>query len=164
MRNLPAEKACLSLENQAVPTPNYTCFNPSTGQITRSAMASFSAFSSLSTVESKEGDAARRKILIYSNIVALEQADWQLLSGLLLPQLSSLYRSSAIFNSRYKILGLKICSYSKSFSRILIVYLAENHYLYICTRCTRKRSFPEDEAGREARNPQKSEMHRTFVL
>lgn len=127
-------------------------------------MTSFCASSSLSTVESEEGDASCRKTLIYSSIAALEQVDWQLLSGLLLPQLSSLYRSSAIFNSRYKILGLKICSYSKSFSRILIVYLTENHYLCICTRCTRKRSFPEDEAGREARNPQKSEMHRIFVL
>ena len=127
-------------------------------------MTSFCASSSLSTVESEEGDASCRKTLIYSSIAALEQVDWQLLSGLLLPQLSRLYRSSAIFNSRYKILGLKICSYSKSFSRILIVYLTENHYLCICTRCTRKRSFPEDEAGREARNPQKSEMHRIFVL
>lgn len=127
-------------------------------------MTSFCASSSLSTVESEEGDASCRKTLIYSSIAALEQVDWQLLSGLLLPQLSSLYRSSAIFNSRYKILGLKICSYSKSFSRILIVYLTENHYLCICTRCTRKRSFPEDEASREARNPQKSEMHRIFVL
>ena len=126
-------------------------------------MTSFCASSSLSTVESEEGDASCRKTLIYSSIAALEQVDWQLLSGLLLPQLSSLYRSSAIFNSRYKILGLKICSYSKSFSRILIVYLTENHYLCICTRCTRKRSFPEDEAGREARNPQKSEVRPTLV-
>lgn len=127
-------------------------------------MTSFCASSSLSTVESEEEDASCRKTLIYSSIAALEQVDWQLLSGLLLPLLSSLYRSSAIFNSRYKILGLKICSYSKSFSRILIVYLTENHNHCICTRCTRKRSFPEDEAGREARNPQKTEMHRIFVL
>lgn len=127
-------------------------------------MTSFCASSSLSTVESKEGDAGHCKTLIYSSIAALKQVNWQLLSGLLLSQVSRVYRSSAIFNSRYKILSTKICNYSKSFSRILIVYLTENHYLCIYTRCTRKRSFPEDEAGREARNPQKSEMHRTFVL
>ena len=108
MRKLPAEKACLSLENQAAPTPTYTCFNPSTGQITWSSITSSGASSSLSTVESKEGDAGHCKTLIYGSIATLEQVDWQLLSGLLLPQLSSLYRSSAIFNSRYKFWGLKI--------------------------------------------------------
>jgi len=46
-------------------------------------MTSFSASSSLSTVESEEGDASCCKILIYSSIAALEQVDWQLLSGLL---------------------------------------------------------------------------------
>lgn len=46
-------------------------------------MTSFSVSSSLSTVESEEGDAVCRKILIYSSIVALGRADWQLQSGLL---------------------------------------------------------------------------------
>lgn len=46
-------------------------------------MTSFSASSSLSTVESKEGDAGHCKTLIYSSIATLEQADWQLLSSLL---------------------------------------------------------------------------------
>lgn len=46
-------------------------------------MTSFSASSSLSTIESEEGDARQCKTLIYSSIAPLEQADWQLLSGLL---------------------------------------------------------------------------------
>lgn len=46
-------------------------------------MTSFSSSSSLSTVESKEGDAGHCKTLIYGSIATLEQADWQLLSSLL---------------------------------------------------------------------------------
>ena len=109
MRKLPAERDWLSFKNQATPTPTYTCFNPSTGQITWSSITSSGASSSLSYGgKSEEGDVGHCKTLISSSIATLEQADWQLLSGLLLPQLSSLYRSSAIFNSRYKFWGLKL--------------------------------------------------------
>ena len=65
-------------------------------------MTSFSAFSSLSTVESEEGDARQCKTLIYSNIATLEQADWQLLSGLLFevqnPQLKNLQLLEIVFS------------------------------------------------------------------
>lgn len=46
-------------------------------------MTSFSVSSSLSTVESEEGDTRQCKILIYNSIATFEQANWQLLSGLL---------------------------------------------------------------------------------
>lgn len=65
--------------------------------------------------------------LILSNFIAQKLLDLQLLSGLLLPQSHWFYRSSAIFNSRYKSVELKIYSYLKLNFRILTVYLTKNH-------------------------------------